>query len=126
MRWTIKIAHVGHSRPPYGKRHKTLATDADPLGTQAILQTKRWLPNRSLIFVADSGFAALDLLAAVRRHVCVITRLRLDASLVQTTAATPERAAGPSFAEGARPAKAQRRAGQSENRLDIRGCLAMV
>ena len=61
----------------YGKRHKTLTHWA----RQAILQTKRWLPNRRLIFVADAGFAALDLLAAVRRHVCVITRLRLDASL---------------------------------------------
>jgi hypothetical protein len=60
-----------------GKRHKTLTT----WGRQAILQTKRWLPNRRLVFVADAGFSALELLAAVRRHVCVITRLRLDASL---------------------------------------------
>jgi hypothetical protein len=61
----------------HGKRHKTLTDRA----RQAILLTKRWLPDRQLIFVADSGFAALDLLAAVRRHVCVITRLRLDANL---------------------------------------------
>jgi len=60
-----------------GKRHKTLTAWA----RQAILQTKRWLPDRTLIFVGDNGFAALDLLAAVRRHVCVITRLRLDANL---------------------------------------------
>jgi hypothetical protein len=60
-----------------GKRHKTLTTWAK----QAILQTKRWLPNRRIVIVADSGFAALDLLASVRRHVCVIARLRLDASL---------------------------------------------
>jgi hypothetical protein len=59
------------------KRHKTLTDWA----RQAILQTKRWLPNRLLIFVADSGFAALELLASVRCHVCVITRLRLDAAL---------------------------------------------
>ena len=50
-------------------------------GRQAILQTKRWLPNRELVIVGDSGFAALDLLAAVRGHVRVITRLRLDANL---------------------------------------------
>jgi hypothetical protein len=65
------------------KRHKTLIPGSSP-GTwarQAILQTKRWLPNRLLIFVADSGFAALELLASVRCHVCVITRLRLDAAL---------------------------------------------
>jgi DDE superfamily endonuclease len=59
------------------KRHKTLTDWA----RQAILQSKRWLPNRYLVFVADSSFSALDLLAAVRRHVCLITRLRLDASL---------------------------------------------
>ena len=59
------------------KRHKTLTDWA----RQAILQTKRWLPDRALIFVADNGFAALELLAAVRNHVCVITRLRLDAAL---------------------------------------------
>lgn len=69
----------------HGKRHKTLTDWA----RQAILQTKRWLPNRQLIFVADSGFAALELLATVRRHVCVVTRLRLDAALYKP--ATPRR-----------------------------------
>lgn len=59
------------------KRHKTLTDWV----RQAILQTKRWLPERALIFVADSGFVALELLAAVRGHVCVITQLRLDAAL---------------------------------------------
>jgi hypothetical protein len=39
------------------------------------------VPNRLLIVVADSGFAALELLASVRCHVCVLTRLRLDAAL---------------------------------------------
>ena len=53
------------------KRHKTLTDWA----RQAILQTKRWLPYRRLVFVADSSFSALGLLAAVCRHVCVITRL---------------------------------------------------
>jgi hypothetical protein len=45
-----------------GKPHKTLTT----WGRPAILQTKRWLSDGRLILVADSGFAALDLLAAVR------------------------------------------------------------
>ena len=60
-----------------GRRHKTLTDWA----RQAVLQTKRWLPDRRLFVVADSSFAALELIAAVRRHVCLITRLRLDASL---------------------------------------------
>lgn len=60
----------------HGKPHKTLADRA----RQATLQTKRWLPDRHLIFVADSGFVALDLLNAVRRRVSMVTRLRLDAA----------------------------------------------
>jgi hypothetical protein len=35
------------------------------------------------VVVADSSFAALELLGAVRRHLTVITRLRLDAALYE-------------------------------------------
>ncbi len=48
---------------------------------QAALQISRWLPDRSIVMVADSAFAAIEFLAAVRNHVCVVTRLRLDANL---------------------------------------------
>jgi DDE superfamily endonuclease len=48
---------------------------------QIILQVRRWLPNRELVVVADNSFAALELLDQVRAHVCMITRLRLDAAL---------------------------------------------
>ncbi len=60
-----------------GRRHKKLTDWA----RQAILQAKRWLPDRTLIIVADASFSALELIAAVRRQVCLITRLRLDANL---------------------------------------------
>jgi hypothetical protein len=60
-----------------GRRHKKLTDWA----RQAILQTKRWLPKRLIIFVAASSFSAIDLIASVREHVCFVTRLRLDASL---------------------------------------------
>jgi hypothetical protein len=46
-----------------------------------IQQAKRWLPDRHLIIVADVSFAALNLIAALRHHVCGVTRLRIDASL---------------------------------------------
>ena len=62
-----------------GRRHKTLTDWA----RQAILQSKRWLADRTVVVVADSSFSALDLIAAVRRHVCLITRLRLDACLYE-------------------------------------------
>ena len=61
----------------HDRRHKKLTDWA----RQAILQTKRWLPDRRLIIVADASFAALDLIAAIRRQVCLITRLRIDANL---------------------------------------------
>ena len=48
---------------------------------QAALQIHRWLPDRYVVLVADSAFAAIEFLAAVRNHVCVVTRLRLDANL---------------------------------------------
>ena len=50
-------------------------------GRQILLQAARWLPGRKIIAVADSSYAAIDLLNAVRRRVCMITRLRLDARL---------------------------------------------
>ena len=50
-------------------------------GRQVLLQAARWLPGRKIIAVADSSYAAIDLLNAVRRRVCMITRLRLDARL---------------------------------------------
>jgi DDE superfamily endonuclease len=63
-----------------GKRCKTLTDWA----RQMALQAHRWLPGREVVLVGDSGFAALDLLAALGRHglVC-ITRLRLDAALYE-------------------------------------------
>ncbi|MGJ7915268.1 transposase [Massilia sp. LXY-6] len=58
---------------------------------QLLLMVKRWVPERSIVVVADSSFAALELLDAVRRKVCVITRLRLDAALFDPA---PQRAPG--------------------------------
>jgi hypothetical protein len=62
----------------HGRRHKKLTDWA----RQVVLQARRWMPERTLILVADSSFAALELLASlVRQDVICITRLRLDAAL---------------------------------------------
>jgi len=63
-----------------GRQHKKI-TD---WGRQMILQLRRWLPNRSIVVVADNSYAVLDLLARCRRlvhPVTMVTRLRLDAAL---------------------------------------------
>jgi hypothetical protein len=67
-----KRFYAGKSREP-----KTLLDWA----RQAALQIRRWLPGRTIVLVADSAFAAIEFLAAVRPYVCVVTRLRMDANL---------------------------------------------
>ncbi len=65
-----------------GRTHKKLTDWA----RQMILQLRRWLPNRPLVLVADSSYAALDLLhfcQSMTHPVTFITRLRLDAALYE-------------------------------------------
>jgi DDE superfamily endonuclease len=80
-RWALPfltiLAPSRRANAARGRRHKPLTRWA----IQAILQTRRWLPDRAITIVGDSSFACLELIAAVRRHVRLITRLRLDASL---------------------------------------------
>ncbi len=65
------------SAPERGASHKTLIDSA----RQMLLQIARWLPDRRIVAVTDSGFSAIDLLDAVRSRICMVTRLRLDARL---------------------------------------------
>ena len=67
--------HQERNRP-----HKHLTDHA----RQMILQVRRWLPKRMLVVVADSSYAAIELLAAcacLPTPVTIVTRLRLDAAL---------------------------------------------
>jgi hypothetical protein len=62
------------------RRHKTLPD----WGRQMLLQLRRWLPERPIVLVVDSSYAALDFLGGLanrRRAITCITRLRLDAQL---------------------------------------------
>ena len=63
-----------------GRTHKKLTEWA----RQMVLQVRRWLPDRLLVIVADSSFAAIELLAGLQtlaKPICLITRFRLDAAL---------------------------------------------
>ena len=65
-----------------GRQGKTLVERAK----QMIFQIRRWLPDPALVFVGDSSYAALDLLAACQRlsnPVTFVTRLRMDAALYE-------------------------------------------
>jgi hypothetical protein len=64
----------------HGRRHKALTDWA----RQLLGVVRRWWPERAIVAVAASGYAALEFLAACRawrRPVAVVTRLRLDAAL---------------------------------------------
>ena len=84
--WALPILTVLAPSERYyeriGKAHKKLADWA----RQMILQLRRWLPDRALVFVADSSYAVLDLLhfcQSMPNPVTFITRLRLDAALFE-------------------------------------------
>ncbi len=66
----------------HGQRHKTVTDWA----RQLLLVVRRWWPDRALIAVADSTYAALEFLAACQsgsHPITVVTRLRLDAALYE-------------------------------------------
>lgn len=51
---------------------------------QMIIQVRRWLPHRAMVLVGDGAYAAVKLAlccAGFPMPVCLVSRLRLDASL---------------------------------------------
>jgi hypothetical protein len=64
------------------RRHKKLTDWAGQMGKQV----RRWLPKRKIFLVADSSYAALELLdslASLSKPVDMVTQLRLDAALYE-------------------------------------------
>jgi hypothetical protein len=80
-RWALPFLTILAPSERYDHTHKRRHKALTDWARQGILQIRRWLPNRLIVIVADSGFAAIELIAAVRHHVCFVTRLRLDANL---------------------------------------------
>lgn len=83
------------------RRHKKLTDWA----RQLLLQLRRWLPDRALVVVADSGYAAIELLARcarLARPIAVVTRLRLDAALYEPAPPRRPRQNGRPRLKGAR------------------------
>ena len=83
-----------------GLRHQTLVERA----WQIIQLLRRWLPNRAVVFVADSSFAVIDLLKRVSdlEGASLITRLRLDAALYDRAPERKPRQMGRPRLKGAR------------------------
>jgi hypothetical protein len=76
------LASSERSAVERGKRYKKLTDWA----RQMVMQVRRWVPDRAIVLVADSGYAVLVLLdrcVRLAQPVTVITRLRLDAALYE-------------------------------------------
>jgi len=82
-------------------RHKKLTDWARQMG----IQVRRWLPNRKIILVADSSYAALELLNSLltlAKPVYIVTQLRLDAALYEPAPEQKRRPVGRPRKKGAR------------------------
>jgi hypothetical protein len=79
--WALPFLTVLAPSERYARENKQRHKKLTDWGRQVLLQAARWLPERRIISVTDSSFAAIELLNAVRRWICMITRLRLDARL---------------------------------------------
>ena len=79
--WALPFLTVLAPSQRYASEHQQRHKKLTDWGRQVLLQAARWLPERRIVAVTDSSFAAIELLSGVRRWVCMITRLRLDARL---------------------------------------------
>jgi hypothetical protein len=84
--WALPVMTAGAPSERYyeirGRKSKTLTERAQ----QMMKQLRRWVPNRALVIVGDSSYAALDWLATCQtlvEPVTVVTRLRMDAALYE-------------------------------------------
>ena len=97
--------------PSEGYYHQRQRTPRTLLqrGQTLLKLVARWLPKRSMVVVADSRFSALAFLDAVRTHVAVITRLRLDAALYDPPPPRTAHTLGRPRGKGARQPPLQQR-----------------
>jgi hypothetical protein len=91
-----------------GKRHRTTVAWAAIM----IARVRRWQPEREIIVVGDSAYAATALVyacQALKPAVKLVSRLRLDAVLHEPPSAQPKSKRGPKPQKGARqPSLAER------------------
>lgn len=82
--WALPFLTALAPSERYYQEHGRAPKKITDWARQMVFQVRRWLPQRALVIVADSAYAALDFLdtcASLLRPVTVITRLRLDAAL---------------------------------------------
>jgi hypothetical protein len=82
--WALPFLTALAPSQRYWERRKRSPKRLTDWARQLVLQVQRWVPTRTLVLVADGGFAVIELLAQWARRsrpIICITRLRLDARL---------------------------------------------
>jgi hypothetical protein len=113
--WALPFLTVlAPSQRYHEERHKPHKTITD-WARQMIKQIRRWLPNRTLVIVADGTYAVLDFLGAVNQlaKVIMMTRLRLDACLYDPPAERTAKQKGRPALKGKRQPKLEARLSDS-------------
>lgn len=87
--WALPFLTVLAPSERYNEQHKKRHKSIVDWMMQMLTLARRWLPNRDLIFVGDSGYAALVLLDRCRKlGITAVTRLKMNAALYDVA---PER-----------------------------------
>lgn len=86
--WTWALPFLTVLAPPerYHQQCRRAHKKLTDWARQMLVQVRRWVSQRELVVVADSSFAVLTLLDALRhvaQPITMITRLRLDAALYE-------------------------------------------
>jgi hypothetical protein len=82
--WALPFLTVLAPSERYHQERKMPHKALTDWARQMIAQVRHWLPNRVLVVVADSSYAAIELLAGCAgwpQPVMIVTRLRMDAAL---------------------------------------------
>src|SRR3954462_1786957 len=100
--WALPVLTVLAPSEHWSRQHRRRHKKLTDWARQALLQTARWLPGRRVIAVGDSSVSAIELLREVGRHLCMISRLRLDAGLYEPAPPRPPGTRGRPRVKGAR------------------------
>ena len=91
--WALPFLTVLAPSERYYQRRRRAHKKLTDWMRQTVLQVRRWLPERDIVFVADSGYAAIELLwrmTQLANPVTMVVRFRQDAALFEPLA--PRRA----------------------------------
>ena len=103
--WALPFLTVLAPSERYYEEKKQEAKSILDWARQMVFQLRRWLPERQIVLVADSTYAALNFLHAcqtLKNPVAVVTRLRLDAAIYTPVPTRPKGKRGCNRKKGVR------------------------